>query len=337
MSSTPHTSLRWYLGVDVSKDSLELAWLSEDQSLCLSQSFPNLPEAYQDILQACHERPPEKIVLEASGGYERALVAQLALAQLPVVVVNPKQARDFAKATGRLAKTDRIDAASLAQFAKALQPKLRPLPDEQLQLLKELISRRDQLVRIRTAEKNRLQTEPVREVWKSIQKLIQTLDKQIASLEIQIQKLIQKSPIWNENQQLLSSVPGVGPQTASTLLAHLPELGQLNRRKIAALVGVAPFNRDSGRCRGRRSIWGGRAQVRKTLYMATLTAVRFNPILQAFYQRLLDAGKPKKVALVACMRKLLLILNAILRSRKPWNPTFCQNILTQNAPETIPA
>ncbi len=323
MSSAHLNGFCWFVGIDVSKQTLVVAWLAEDQQVV--ETFSNDAQGHQAILQACQQRPPHRIVLEATGGYERPLVAQLALAGLPVVVINPKQARDFAKATGRLAKTDRIDALCLAQFAKAIQPELRPLPDEQLQRLKQLTSRRDQLVAMRTAEKNRLQTEPVRAVWKSIQKLIQTLDKQINIIEAEIQHLIQQSPIWQQHQQLLLTVPGVGPQTASTLLAHLPELGRLNRRQIAALVGVAPVNRDSGRFRGRRSIWGGRAQVRKILYMATLTATRYNPILQAFYQRLLEAGKAKKVALVACMRKLLIILNAILRTGRPWNPQACPN------------
>jgi transposase len=330
------TQTHWYVGIDVSKDSLEIVWLAEDQDQTHRLCLPNSPEEFQGLLELCQQRPCKCILLEASGGYEQRLVLALALAKLPVVVINPKRARDFAKAAGRLAKTDRIDAQVLALMAKTLPPEIRPLPDEQLLLLKELTTRRDQLVQFQTAEKIRLQQEPNRIVWQSIQRLLQNLQRQIARIEAEIRQLIQQSPVWQAKEQLLRSVPGVGEQTAACLLAHLPELGQLNRRQIAALVGVAPLNRDSGRFHGHRAIWGGRLKVRNVLYMATLTATRFNPVIQQFYHRLCEAGKPAKVALVACMRKLLILLNAILRTGQPWNPHLPENPPaqeTRNRPE----
>jgi transposase len=263
---------------------------------------------------------PVLVVLEATGGYETAAVTALAVAGLPVAIVNPRQVRDFAKALGILAKTDTLDAAVLVAFAERVRPTPRPLPDDAHADLLALVARRRQLVEMRTAEANRLGTArpklraPVREhiAW---------LDHRIKDLDREISQLIEASPLWRTRDQLLQSTPGVGPQTSARLLVSLPELGQLSGREIAALVGVAPLNRDSGTRHGPRTTWGGRAPVRATLYMATLVATRHNPIIRAFYQRLRQAGKPPKVALVAAMRKLLTILNAMLKHQQPWATT----------------
>lgn len=258
------------------------------------------------------------IVLEASGGYQVPLVTELAAADLPVCVINPRQARDFAKATGRLAKTDKLDAAGLAHFAYAIQPPCRPIPDEKAQEFQQLLARRRQLIAMRTAELNRRQQARSATVRESIRAVIQLLDLQLRDHDQHLDQLLRSCPLWKEQEDLLKSVPGVGDQTARTLLAELPELGQASRQQLAALVGLAPLNRNSGLFRGQRRIHGGRPVVRRTLYMATLVASRHNPLIRAFYQRLLAAGKKKKVALVACMHKLLTILNAMLRTRTPW-------------------
>jgi len=241
----------------------------------------------------------------------------LAAAGVPVVVVNPRQVRDFAKATGRLAKTDALDAQTLAHFAEVMRPALRPLPDEQTQALAAILARRRQLVEMLTAEKNRLSaaSKPVR---KSLRTHIAWLERALSHTDSDLAHAIRESPVWREKEELLRSTPGVGPVMTTTLLANLPELGTLTGKQIAALAGVAPLNRDSGTMRGKRMVWGGRAQVRAVLYMAALVAARFNPIIRAFYQRLCAAGKAKKVALTACMRKLLIILNAMLKHRIPW-------------------
>jgi transposase len=260
---------------------------------------------------------PALIVLEATGGLELPLTGALAAAGLPVVVVNPRQVRDFAKATGRLAKTDALDAAVLAQFAEAVRPPLRPLPDAATQALSALLLRRRQLIAMLTAEKNRLGLAPT-PVRKGITVHIRWLDGRLADLNEELAHTIRESPVWREKDDLLQSTPGVGPVLALTLVASLPELGTLTRQQIAALVGVAPLNRDSGRFRGTRRVWGGRAHVRAALYMSALVATRFNPVIRVFYQRLCAAGKIKKVALTACMRKLLTILNAMLRHQTPW-------------------
>jgi transposase len=269
------------------------------------------------VVERLQALQPELIVLEPTGGYERLLVAALAQAGLPVAVVNARQVRDFAKATGRLAKTDALDAQVLAHFADAVHPTPRPLPDAQTQELEAVLERRRQLVGMRTAERNRLHTAP-KAVRAGIKAHITWLDGELQTIDGELDGMIQMSPLWREQEDLLRSVPGIGPVVALTLLAELPELGRLDRRKLAALVGVAPLNRDSGSLRGKRTIWGGRGQVRSTLYMATLTAIRYNPVIRAFYQRLCAAGKPKKTALTACMRKLLTILHAILMRRTPW-------------------
>jgi transposase len=265
-------------------------------------------------LQACH---PTLIVLEATGGFELAVTAALAAARQPVVVVNPRQVRDFAKATGQLAKTDALDAAILAQFAEAVRPAIRALPDAATQALGALLTRRRQLVAMRMAESNRLSTAlpPVR---KGIRAHLAWLDRQLAQLDEDLTHAIRESPVWRKKDNLLQSTSGVGPVLARTLLVALPELGTLNRKQIAALVGVAPLNRDSGTLRGRRRVWGGRAHVRAALYMSALVATRYNPVVRAFYQRLCAAGKAKKVALTACMRKLLTMLNAMIKYRSPW-------------------
>jgi transposase len=256
--------------------------------------------------------------LEATGGYENAAVASLAAAGLPVVVVNPRQVRDFAKATGTLAKTDRVDAQILALFAERVRPVVRPIPSRQTRILDALLTRRRQLLEMITAERNRfaMSVDPIR---KDIQKHIRWLKCRVADVEKELDQTIESSPIWRIREDLLRSVPGVGPVLSRTLVADLPELGSLNRKQIAALVGVAPLSRDSGTKRGKRMVWGGRAPVRAVLYMGTLVAAKHNPVIQEFYARLLATGKPKKVALTACMRKLLVILNAMVRSNTRWN------------------
>ena len=259
-------------------------------------------------------------MLEATGGLESAVAGELVAAGLEVTVVNPRQVRDFARATGRLAKTDAIDAGMLARFGEAVQPEARALPDAQTQELRGLVARRRQVVAMLTAECNRL-PRATKRVRPQIKSHIAWLRRQLDSLDQELAALVQTSPLWRARENLLSSVPGIGPVTATCLLAELPELGRLNRKQIAALVGVAPHNRDSGTYRGKRSVWGGRAPVRASLYMATLVATRFNPVIKIFYDRLCAAGKPKKVALTACMRKLLTILNRMLNTQSPWKPT----------------
>ena len=242
-------------------------------------------------------------MLEATGGHHRAVVAALAAAALPLVVMNPRQVRDFAKATGQLAKTDVLDARAVAHFAEAVRPALRPLPDAQTEELRALLARRRQLIAMRTAEQNRLENAP-RRLRADIEAHIAWLNQRVAALDNDLDTTLRASPVWRERESLYRSVPGIGPVCARTLVLDLPELGTLSRQRIAALVGVAPFNRDSGTLRGTRTTWGGRAHVRATLYMSTLVAVRYNPVLKAFYQRLCTAGQVKKVALTACMRKL---------------------------------
>jgi transposase len=304
------------IGIDVSKDQLDVA--TPDGA----RQWPNAPDGHRQLVEQLAKWPLEAIVLEATGGYERAVVAELAAAGLPVVVVNPRQVRDFARATGQLAKTDTIDAKILAQFGQAVRPEQRPLPSEKQLELQQQLARRRQLVGMLTAEDNRSQQATDTLVRKTINAVRTTLKKQIDQLDDQLQRTIEETPAWREKENLLRSVPGVGPQTALALLAELPELGTCSRQQIAALVGVAPLNRDSGKRRGQRMIWGGRASVRSALYMATLVAARHNPVIRAHYEHLQKVGKRKKVALVACMRKLLCMLNAILREQKPWQNRF---------------
>jgi transposase len=260
---------------------------------------------------------PQRIVLEATGGSQRAVVAALAAAAFPLVVVNPRQVRDFAKATGQFAKTDALNARAVAHFAEAVRPLPRPLPDAQTEELRALLARRRPLIAMRTVEQNRLEHAP-RRLRADIEAHITWLDQRVAVLDDDLDTTLRASPVWRERETLYRSVPGIGPVCARTLLLDLPELGTLSRQRIAALVGVAPFNRDSGTLRGTRTTWGGRAHVRATLCMSTLVAVRYHPGLTAFYQRLCTAGKAKKVALTACMRKLLTILNAMVKHQKPW-------------------
>jgi transposase len=265
---------------------------------------------------------PRLIVFEATGGYETLAVSSLAVAGLPVVVVNPRQIRDFAKSIGRLAKTDVIDAGVIARFASAVRPELRPLKDSPSQELTGLVTRRRQIVDMIVAETNRLNA-ATRRNRRDIQAHIRWLQKRQDQIDDEIKRNIKNSPLWRTTDQILQSASGVGPATSAMLISCVPELGQLNRKKIACLIGVAPLNRDSGRFKGRRMIWGGRAQVRAVLYMSTLSAIRFNPIIRQFYQRLRGAGKCFKVAMVACMRKLLIILNAMVRNQTKWRN--CEN------------
>jgi transposase len=307
----------WFGGVDVAKDSLDFAWVRGEEET--AGQVPNAPAGWAQLVTACKERSVERIVLEATGGYERRVAAELMAAGLPVVVINPRQARDFARATGRLAKTDQLDARGLARFAEAIRPLVRPLPDEKVAELQEKLARHRQLIQMRTAESNRLDHARSKPVRQGIQSLLKVINQQLDELDKDIDQRIEESPAWREKDRLLQSVPGVGPQTARTLLSSLPELGRCTRQQIAFLVGVAPLNRDSGKMRGTRTIYGGRAHVRQALYMATLVATRYNPMIREHYQHLLKMGKKKKVALIACMRKLLCILNAMLRDHETWN------------------
>jgi transposase len=278
---------------------------------------PHDDAGLQALVERLQRVQPALIVVEATGGRETPLVTALATVGLAVAVVNPRQVRDFAKAIGQLAKTDALDAQVLARFAEAVRPEPRPLADAQAQELSALLTRRRQLIAMRMAERQRLDTAPL-PVQRRIARHITFLEQELAEVDREMRDRIEQSPLWRERDDLLRSVPGIGPATAFTLVAELPELGALDRKAIAALVGVAPLACESGTLRGRRLVWGGRARVRTALYMATLSAVRYNPILRAFYERLCAAGKPKKLALVACMHKLLLILNAMLHHRTPW-------------------
>ena len=275
-----------------------------------------------ELLARLADLAPTLVVLEATGGYELSVAAALAGAGLPVAIVNPRQVRDFAKATGRLAKTDRLDAALLAQFAEAIHPEPRPVPDALAQQFSALVERRRQMVQMVTAERNRLQATRSPAVRRHIQAHLEWLTNELHELEVELRQAIEASPIWQAQRDLLCSVPGIGPTLAAVLLADLPELGTVSAKQVAALVGVAPLNHDSGAHRGHRIVWGGRAGVRAALYMAALVATRYNPLLRAFYLRLLERGKPKKVALTACMHKLLTVLNAMIKHQTPWQPTL---------------
>jgi transposase len=310
MTATP-----MYVGLDVAKNHLDMAIRPSGEC----QQVTNDERGIEYVVSRLREIRPTLVVLEATGGLEQPVAAALAVAGVPVAVVNPRQVRDFAKAVGKLAKTDTLDAKVLAHFAEAVRPEPRPLPDDQAQLLSATLLRRRQIIAMVTSEENRLSTtsKPVR---RRIEVHLRWLRKELKRTEDELERLVRESPVWQEKVALLRSVPGVGPTLSVTLLAELPELEHLNRKQLAALVGVAPVNRDSGTLRGVRSVWGGRSTVRTTLYMATLCAVRFNPTIKTFYERLRVRGKPKKVALTACMRKLLTILGAILRNRTPWQP-----------------
>jgi transposase len=304
-------------GIDVSKGRLDVALLPGSERL----QFDNDAAGIGELVKRLQSAKAELVVMEATGGYETAPATAIAGAGLRLAVVNPRQVRDFARATGRLAKTDRIDAELIGAFAQAVEPQITALPDEDTRALEALLIRRAQLIAMRTQESNRLAlTQGV--MRKQIKTHIAWLDRAIGSLDTDLTAKLRNSPAWRARDDLLQSMKGVGPITSGTLMSALPELGHLDRRAIAALVGVAPFNRDSGTLRGRRTIWGGRARVRSVLYMATTSAVRSNPVIRACYQRLIERGKPHKVAMVACMRKMLTILNAMARTNTPWTPNF---------------
>jgi len=305
-----------FVGIDVAKDTLEVHERPSGEGITVTNDERGL----QELGARFGQRVPALIGLEATGGYEVVVAATLTSAGLPVAVVNPRQIRDFARATGQLAKTDALDAAVIARFAEAVRPPVRPLATGTAQALGELVARRRQLVEMLGAERNRQGQVRDRQVQRQLGAHVKWLTKALADLDRELQDTIRSSPVWRETEELLRSVPAIGPVTAHTLIAEVPELGRLGRRQIAALMGVAPLNRDSGTFRGRRMIGGGRASVRRVLYMAALVAVRYNPRIAAFYARLTGAGRPKKVALVAAMRKLLTILNAILRDHRPWHP-----------------
>ena len=305
-----------FVGIDVSKERLDVAVRPTGEMWQVSHDSLGIGE----VMERLETLMPQLVVLEATGGVEMTLAGELAASGLHVAVVNPRQVRNFARATGKLAKTDALDAQVLAHFAEAMRPVSRPLPDSDTRELAALVARRRQLVEMITAEKNRFRT-AARRIRPKVEEHIRWLEENLAELDRDLGDFIRSSPIWRDKDELLRSAPGVGPVLSMTLLSGLPELGSLNRGEIAALVGVAPFNRDSGTMRGKRKVWGGRPQVRAALYMAALVATRFNPVLRDFYQRLCMAGKPKKVALTACMRKLLTILNHMVRQNRHWNPS----------------
>ena len=303
-----------YIGIDISSNNLDLAIYKDEKT----RQFSNDQEGLRKVCDFLSRLKPTLIVFEATGGYEIPLYIALSEAKLPAAPVNPRQVRDFAKATGKLAKTDILDARVIAHFAAALHPQPRPIPESQE--IKEIVARRNQLVQMIVAEKNRLHSAR-KNIKARIQSHIQWLEEELDGTNKELEQCIRDNPEWQKKNDLLQSMPGVGPVLSTTLLADLPELGKLNRRQIAALTGVAPLNRDSGTLRGKRTIWGGRATVRGALYMATLVATRFNPVIRQLYQRLLDAGKLKKVAIVACMRKLLIILNSMVKHNTNWSYT----------------
>ena len=306
-----------YLGLDVARDHLDVAVHPTGTAWRVA----NTPAGHAALRQRVQGQPYRRLVLEASGGYEQAVGDVLAAAGLPVVVVNPRQVRDFARARGILAKTDALDAQVLAHFAATVQPAVRPRPDAATRHLSALITRRRQLQDMGVAERQRRRQAPAA-VRADIDAVLAVLTRRVARLDAQIVRAVQASPHLRARAAWLRSIPGIGPVAAATLLAELPELGTLNRKQAAALVGVAPFNRDSGAWHGRRCVWGGRAALRAVLYMATLTACRLHPELRAFYQRLLAAGKPPKVALTACLRKLVVLCNALCKQQAPWNPAM---------------
>ena len=303
-----------FVGIDVSKDRLDVHIRPSGRTVAAQRNGTCLEQLVAELRQLA----PPLIVLEATGGFETTVAAALAGAHLPVAVVNPRQIRDFARATGRLAKTDALDAQVIAMFAERIRPDPRPLTDADGRALAELVARRRQVVEMIGMETNRLHQVRNPRVQRMLRATLKTLTEQLAELDRDIDDIIKRSPIWRAADDLLTSVPGVGTVTAHTLIADLPELGQLDRRCLAALVGVAPINRDSGLMRGKRTIAGGRSDVRSALYMATLSAIRCNPVISKHYRSLAERGRPKKVALIACMRRLLGILNAIVRTKTPW-------------------
>lgn len=302
------------VGIDVSKDRLDVHVRPSAEAFAVPRDGAGLAT----LIDRLKPISPRLVALEATGGLEAIVVAALAGAGLPVVVVNPAQVRSFARALGKRAKTDPIDAVVIAHFAEATAPEIRPMADGATRLLADLVARRRQIVEMIGSERQRLRHEPPIRVRRSIERLLRALEKELADIDRDIDGAVRGSPAWREAEDLLSSVPGVGPVTSRSLIAELPELGTLDRKKIAALAGLAPFTRQSGTWKGKAFIGGGRTAVRTTLFMAAFVATRFNPVLKAFYQRLLAAGKPKILAIVAVARRLLTILNAILRDRRPW-------------------
>lgn len=304
-----------FVGIDVAKSVLDVAVRPTGEAWRVANDQAGIGE----VVARLRVVSPVLVVCEATGGFEQPIVAALAAARVPIVVANPRQVRDFGRATGQLAKTDRLDATVLALFAERVRPTPRPLPDEAARLLDALLTRRRQLLEMLVAEKNRLGFAP-RPLHRSIRQHIRWLERQLDDVTAEVAREIEASPIWRAQDDLLRSVPGVGPIVSSTLLGELPELGTLTHKQIATLVGVAPLARDSGQLRGKRMVYGGRASVRTALFLAALSGRRWNPQLRAFYERLIAAGKPKKVALIACARKLLTILNAMVRDNRRWTP-----------------
>jgi len=305
-----------FVGLDIAKDRVDGYVQPTGERFSAGTEEP----ALAGFVSRLRALAPTLVVMEATGGYEIPVTAALTAAELPVVVVNPRQIRDYARATGQLAKTDALDARIIARFAEAVQPAVRPLPTPQAQALADLMARRRQVVDMLGAELNRQRQARQPRLQKRIADHVAWLQKALTKLDEDLTELIHKSPVWREKENLLTSTPGIGDVTAHALIADLPELGQLDRRRIAALVGIAPFNRDSGQWRGRRMIGGGRATVRRALYMPTVVAIQHNPAIAACYHRLVQSGRPKKVALIAAMRKLLTTLNAMLRDHRPWQP-----------------
>jgi transposase len=306
--------MQHFVGIDVAKDRLDVHLRPSGESFTVARDG----EALAALVERLRALAPALVVMEATGGYETVVASALGAAHLPLAVVNPRQIRDFGRATGKLAKTDRLDAAAIAHFAEAIRPPTRPIADAQAQALGELVARRRQVIEMIVAEGNRRRRASQRRVIRAIERHLALLQSELSELDSDIDQAIRKTPAWQADADLLAGVPGIGPATVRTLIAELPELGRLTRRKIAALAGLAPINRDSGTRRGRRTIAGGRPAVRAALYMAALVASRANPVIAAHYKKLRAAGKTGKQALTACMRKLLVILNAILRDRKPW-------------------
>lgn len=307
-----------FIGIDISKDYLDIASSATQKTWRTSNDEAGIAGLIKRL------STPTLIVLEATGGLETPLVLALVANQLPVTVVNPRQVRDFAKATGQLAKTDTLDAKVLVRFAAAVRPEMRQIKDQETRELAALVTRRRQLVEMLSTEKTRLKqvSKPIR---KNVETHIAWLKNQIREMDQDLSKTLKRSSVWRENDQIIQSVPGAGQVLSINLLANVPELGTLNRRQIAALIGLAPLNRDSGTFRGRRCIWGGRAGVRSTLYMAAVTAMQYNPVIRSFYQRLTEKGKPFKVAITACMRKLLTIINTMIKTKTRWNEKLITN------------
>lgn len=311
------TETKKWIGIDVSGEELSVGVYPSGEI----RTFAYEPKSVAELVVFTSSFKPELIILEATGGLEAGVAAELYNTGLPVCVVNPRQVRDFAKSIGVLAKTDNIDAVVLGRYGEAVKPQVRPMPNEEEKAIKEIVARRRQLIDMLVQEKNRY-TRASKKTGADIMKHIKWLEKRIKDLDKDLSDAVKNSPMWSEKESILKSVPGVGDVLSSTLIADLPELGSLGRKEIAALVGVAPFNHDSGKMHGRRKVWGGRRNVRRVLYMSALAGIRFNPIIRAFYEKLVAAGKKPKVALTACMRKLLVILNAMLKSKQAWKAEF---------------